>query len=33
MVKGVTEYEDGTEARDTLILSCEDYVLNFFAQE
>lgn len=33
MVKSVTGYKDETEARDTLILSCEDYVLNFFAQE
>ena len=32
MVKSMTEYEDGTEARDTLILSFEDYVLNFFVQ-
>lgn len=29
-VKSVTEYENDAGTRDTLILSCKDYVLNFF---
>ena len=33
IVKSVTEYKNGTDTRDTLILSCRDYVLNFFAEE
>ncbi len=33
LVKSVTEYADGTDPRDTLILSCEDLALKFFGKE
>lgn len=32
MVNSLTEYEDNTDAKNTLVITCGDYTLYFFAQ-